>query len=145
MGYSRARAVVTAHSCARRHGTPCVQYTQTHLGSLKRSRAHTRSRRAWRRDLRAARRTRVSICVERSLRCVRSHRPKHKCRPTYAWHGVMAAIALAIPQLDALLRQGRGDLKSQRFEGAYSGASVCNPVSSNTPFRWRTHSMPAAR
>ena len=77
MGYSRARAVVTAHSCARRHGTPCVQYTQTHLGSLKRSRAHTRSRRAWRRDLRAARRTRVSICVERSLRSARSHRPKH--------------------------------------------------------------------
>ena len=78
-----------------------VYYKQTHPSDAPSSRAHTRSRRSWRRDLRAARRTRVSICVERSLRCVRSHRPKHKCRPTYAWHGVMAAIGLAIPQLDA--------------------------------------------
>ena len=63
-----------------------VYYKQTHPSDAPSSRAHTRSRRSWRRDLRAARRTRVSICVERSLRCVRSHRPKHKCRPTYAWH-----------------------------------------------------------
>ena len=61
-----------------------VYYKQTHPSDAPSSRAHTRSRRAWRRDLRAARRTRVSICIDCSLRCVRSHRPKHKCRQTYA-------------------------------------------------------------
>ena len=99
--FARARGCDRPLFCEAPWHTMRAIYTQTHLIEVPSSRAHTRSRRAWCRDLRAARRTRVSICVERSLRCVRSHRPKHKCRPTYAWHGVMAAIGLAIPQLDA--------------------------------------------
>ena len=57
-----------------------VYYKQTHPSDAPSSRAHTRSRRSWRRDLRAARRTRVSICVERSLRSARSHRPDYRRR-----------------------------------------------------------------